>query len=526
MPNHKYKALLYFIAAVIAITLAIQVYWNYKNYQSSRQQLINEVQISLDNAVDTYYTILAKNNTVRFLMKKTAENEVSYQLDSLMKRIDLSSKGFKGLDSIGPGSIASISILKGLDSLVLNHTNTTPKLISSDSTKKNLITTKTFLKQHKHYNSLKSSLLKPPDFQKFFSSDLKPQDSINPWSVFTSKIIVSVNIDTLETKKMDSLVTQELLRKDLSVDYGLLFTAADSTIQKTRPEIIKSSNLKTSSNSKLLPDKSSLKLYFTNVSSIILKRNLLGILLSTLLIGCVIACLLFLLRIINKQKQLAELKNDLISNITHEFKTPISTIGVALEGIANFNIANDPQKTTKYVHTSTVQLGKLNTMVEKLLETATLDGDDLQLNKEEVSVLDLLKTLIKKHQSLAPKKEFIFESLPESILITADIFHLENALNNILDNAVKYGGEIIKVIAEIKNDQLMITIEDNGKELTSTQAKQIFDKFYRVPKGNTHNVKGFGIGLYYTKKIIEKHGGTITVATNGKTNFIISLPYV
>lgn len=522
MQNRNYKTLIYFIAGVVVITLAIQVYWNYKNYQASRLQLINEVQISLDKAVDDYYTILAKNNTVRFLLKNTSENNVTYQIDSLMGRIDSSSKGFKDLDSINPRQLASISILKGLDSLVINKKSTASKLSSSDSTKINLITPNTFFKYYKGYDSLK-----PQDLPKLFNPGLKPQiDSINPWSVFTSKVIVSVNIDTLETNKMDSLVGQELLRKGLGVDYGLLFKAQDSKIQKSRAEIIKSSNLKTSSNSKLLPEKSSLELYFTNVSSIILKRNLLGILLSTLLIASVIACLLFLLRIINRQKQLAEVKNDLINNITHEFKTPIATIGVALEGIENFNKKNDPIKTKRYVQTSTVELGKLNTMVEKLLETATLDGDDLSLNKEEVQIIKLLRSLIKKHKSLAPQKEFIFECLPENISIAADVFHLENALNNILDNAVKYGGDQIKVLVENTHNTLSIKIEDNGKELNAAQAKQIFEKFYRVPKGNTHNVKGFGIGLYYTKKIIEKHQGTITVALNEKTSFIIALPYV
>ena len=496
MQNRNYKSLIYFIAGVIAITLAIQVYWNYKNYQSAKQQLVNEAQISLDNAVDDYYSILAKKNTVGFILKNDTEaDESSAVLDTLFSKIDISNKGFKGLDSLKRNSIKSITIHKGVnrDSFT-NAAN-------------------------------ENNISKMQSFTSRIGEEKDKEDSLlHKWTSLTSRIVISINEDTLQIDKMDSLIKNQLARKNIEVDYGFIYTQKDSVIQQINPHINKIALLSTTAKSTWLPRDSKLELFFNNETFTILKRNLVGILLSTLLIAAVIACLLFLLRIINRQKQLAEVKNDLISNITHEFKTPIATIGVALEGISNFNTENDPAKTKKYVQTSTLQLGKLNTMVEKLLETATLDGDDLQLNKEEVSVIELLHTLIKKHQSLAPQKEFIFESLRENIWINADIFHLENALNNILDNAVKYGGNLIKVAVEAKNREILIKIADNGNELNSAQAKQIFEKFYRVPKGNTHNVKGFGIGLYYTKKIIEKHGGTISVVINGNTNFIITIP--
>ncbi|MEE3227403.1 MAG: HAMP domain-containing sensor histidine kinase, partial [Bacteroidota bacterium] len=235
-------------------------------------------------------------------------------------------------------------------------------------------------------------------------------------------------------------------------------------------------------------------------------------------------CLLFLLKIINRQKQLAEVKNDLISNITHEFKTPIATISVALEGIKNFNRENDPVKTGNYVNTSTAQLDKLTMMVEKLLETATLDGDDLALNKEEVNLNNLLQSLVNKHQTLAIRKKISFSQTDDDVIMNGDPFHLENAFNNLLDNAVKYGGETILVELENRSSQIEIQITDSGTSLSKAEAKQIFEKFYRVPKGNTHDVKGFGIGLYYTQKIIEKHGGSIDVSVTSQTTFKIDLP--
>ncbi|MCK5401727.1 MAG: HAMP domain-containing histidine kinase, partial [Flavobacteriaceae bacterium] len=238
-----------------------------------------------------------------------------------------------------------------------------------------------------------------------------------------------------------------------------------------------------------------------------------------------ISCLFYLLKIIKHQKQLAEVKNDLISNITHEFKTPISTISVALESIKNFNVIDDKEKTKSYLDMSSSQLSKLNVMVEKLLETATLDSDSLDLNKEPVNITDLLQTIIDKHQIQTETKKINFRSSSENIIANVDVFHFENAINNIIDNAIKYGGNEISVYLKQHENTFEISISDNGKSLTKKNKDKIFEKFYRVSKGNTHDVKGFGIGLYYAKKIIEKHNGNIHLDLNNiLTTFKISLP--
>jgi len=219
-------------------------------------------------------------------------------------------------------------------------------------------------------------------------------------------------------------------------------------------------------------------------------------------------------------------KNDLISNITHEFKTPIVTIGVALESITNFNAIEDKAKTKTYIDLSSEQLRKLNIMVEKLLETATLDSNALDLNKETVDIVELLNTMLNKYQIQYPEKTFQRTIKLETLPIEVDLFHFENALNNMLDNAVKYGGEHIAVQLEANEKYLEILISDNGATLTKTNKERIFEKFYRVPKGNTHDVKGFGIGLYYSKSIIEKHEGSIDLELNKNlTTFKITLPH-
>jgi two-component system phosphate regulon sensor histidine kinase PhoR len=240
----------------------------------------------------------------------------------------------------------------------------------------------------------------------------------------------------------------------------------------------------------------------------------------------VFSCLMFLLQIINRQKKIDEIKNDLISNITHEFKTPITTISTAIEGIKNFNELDDKEKTNRYLNISAQQLKKLEIMVEKLLETASLNTDNLNLNKEEIDVVALIKTNIEKHQ-MTSEKEIYFTSNKETISCDVDVFHFENAISNLIDNAIKYGGTNVFVHLAQTEKQTEISVEDDGTGIDKTQREKIFEQFYRIPTGNIHDVKGFGIGLFYAKKIIEKHGGTLELIHNmSKTIFKITFTNV
>jgi two-component system phosphate regulon sensor histidine kinase PhoR len=243
------------------------------------------------------------------------------------------------------------------------------------------------------------------------------------------------------------------------------------------------------------------------------------------LVLVVIGCLFYLLQIIRSQKQLAEVKNDLISNITHEFKTPIATISVALESLKSFNGIDDKKKTKTYLDMSSEQLTKLNLMVEKLLETATLDSGNLELHKTPINIIDLLQTIVAKHQMQTESVTIDFDPKQTLLDVKVDVFHFENALNNIIDNAIKYGGDQIWIEISQNSSSFTISISDSGNSLNYTNKDQIFEKFFRVSKGNTHNVKGFGIGLYYTKKIIEKHNGSIQLdLKNTHTTFKLTLP--
>ena len=503
MKRNRYTYILYFIVLVIIITFSIQLYWNYKNYQTSKQQLINDVQASLDTAVDLYYEDIARNTTIGFASRSNDLQKAINDggLNKIFTRIDSLEAQKKVFNFLDTTKLKGISIFRGKETDTIDEFLEILKI--NDSSKVHI--------QVDHSND-------------------SVKVSQNPFEILTSKIVISIKEDDADLIKIDSLFKNQLVQKDLQIDYNLTFSNIKTDSVQTTWSTEKFNNTNQSltavSNSTYLPSKSTLVLLYNNITKTILKRNILGLLLSFMLMIAVIACLLYLLSIINRQKQLSELKNDLISNITHEFKTPIATVSAALEGIQVFNQKNDKEKTNKYLDISKEQLGKLTVMVEKILETATLDSSKLELHPEEVNLVQLTKSVVEHYSQNLEEKEINLMFSKPDIIAKIDAFHFENALNNLIDNAIKYGGHMINVSLTVLNPNLIIEVTDNGGNIGKLHKDKIFDKFYRIPKGNTHDIKGFGIGLFYTKIIIEKHKGTIQLLTEkNSTNFKITLPY-
>ncbi len=486
MNEKKYKWLLYLIVTTVLLTIVVQCYWNYKNYLQNKQNFINQVQVSFDNALDTYYADLAESNQMTF---------IDIEADSLKFKDEL--------NHINPDLIIR-KVQEDYKGKIDKEISGFTQIIDSDSGF-------TFSKKENHIKRIKVIKGK------------KAADSLKLIKGITS-IFISIHNDTLDFKKLTPIINDELKRKQLDIDYLLEHYKNDSLFNAYNIEFDSPDFLKTKSKSTFLKQNESLEITYPNATKIILKRSALSLLMSTILVLAIISCLLYLLKIIKNQKQLAEVKNDLISNITHEFKTPIATIGVAIESIKSFNVIDDKEKTKTYLDMSNNQLSKLNVMVEKLLETATLDSDSLKLKRDNYNISDILQTIVEKHK-IQTEKSINYAATSNKITANIDVFHFENAINNILDNAIKYGGNTINIDLSQNPIAFTISISDDGNSLTKANKEKIFEKFYRVPKGNTHDVKGFGIGLYYAKKITEKHDGTIHLdLENNKTTFKMSLP--
>ena len=536
MNTKKYRWLFYFITATIVATIAVQFYWNYKNYQENQQRVTNEIQLSLDNAIEEYYSSIAKSNFITIIdSKDNVEHKQSINnssIDNLLNKMNKDDATRKKpkvtINNIKITSDDNLSKEK-VDSMM----NSAKKLITDfntnqeDSTKGLVIKKTDSTKIITQFIDRKNGYTLNKNGSKKNITYFKGKKAADSLKIFPNlkPIFISFLDQSVEYKIIDSLIESQLKNKGIALKTSFHHLKNDTLFHQTNDTILTSKTFSISSKSTYLKDNEKFELIYNDIGLEALKRSSSGILLSLLLSLLIISCLFYLLKIINQQKDLAAIKNDLISNITHEFKTPIATVSAAIEALESFNVLVDPEKTKKYLSMSSIQLKKLHQMVEKLLETATLDSEQLLLEKETIDVVELTERLVSKHKLISKNKELIFSTNLQPIYIHVDVFHFENAISNLIDNAVKYGGNHIEININSVLKSTEITIADDGNGIEKNQQEKIFDKFYRVPRGNTHDVKGFGIGLYYCKKIIEKHKGTIALSSEkNKTIFKITIP--
>lgn len=234
---------------------------------------------------------------------------------------------------------------------------------------------------------------------------------------------------------------------------------------------------------------------------------------------------------IQKQKKISVIKNDFISNMTHEFKTPISTISLASEFLGDESIIKTPDKVGRYVKMIRDENKRLSVLVESILQTAILDKGDFKLKISEIDLHDIINQAIQNIQLQVEQRKgtIIPKFFATNSKIFADKVHITNIVFNLMDNAIKYSKEIpeITVTTENRFDGIVFSVKDTGIGISRENLKKVFEQFYRIPTGNIHNIKGFGLGLSYVKAIVMKHGGDITIESelNKGSTFTVFLPY-
>ncbi|MGV3657588.1 MAG: sensor histidine kinase [Chitinophagaceae bacterium] len=233
-----------------------------------------------------------------------------------------------------------------------------------------------------------------------------------------------------------------------------------------------------------------------------------------------------------RQKKMSEIKNDFINNMTHEFKTPIATISLAVDALRNQKVQSDPQKMTYFSDIIKEENQRMNRQVETILKSALMDRQEAQLNKKPLTAHQIIQDVADNFMLRLQEKKGSLQLKLEAAndLIEADEVHFSNLVNNLLDNAVKYSKEDvppqIRIVTYNAPKRLGMRIEDNGIGMNRETLKRVFEKFYRAHTGNIHNVKGFGLGLNYVKDIVEAHGGSVKAeSTLGKGScFTIEMP--
>ncbi len=373
---------------------------------------------------------------------------------------------------------------------------------------------------------------------KMIQEELESQ--INEKQVYLDRIIskmISPNIqieDRINPQVLNLIINNELTNYGIDLDYEFAILRDNLEVALSTDEYNPGLN-DDYFEAQLFPEDifrrpSYLSLYFPRKTNFIIKSLGFMAISSSILTVIIILSFTITIFIIFRQKRLSEIKNDFVNNMTHELKTPISTISLASQMLNDKSI---PMKNKNMDHIAGViadESKRLGYQVEKVLQMAIFDKGKIKLKCKSIELNDLIHGVVTNFEMKINQKEGkITEELnAENDQVMVDPVHFTNVISNLVDNAVKYSRENpeICVYTENKNNKLVIHVKDNGIGISKEDQKRIFEKFYRVPTGNIHNVKGFGLGLSYVKKIVEEHHGTVKLKSepNKGTEFEIYIP--
>lgn len=319
--------------------------------------------------------------------------------------------------------------------------------------------------------------------------------------------VISTEIETEELPKdFRFMVTNEyrvpIYFKDAPSNYGLDLDTTNANSTLLFP-------------SNTLDEDLYLYLSFPKQGSFLFREMWSGLFISLSLVILIIIAISIMFHTILTQKKLSEMKNDFISNMTHEFKTPISTISLACEALNDSDMNNGAQAASPYVNIISEENARLSLLVERILQSAILDKGELRLKEEDVILNEILEDLVHKAKlKVSAGGGVINLDMPNELIhVTGDRFHIRNLISNLIDNAIKYSKDSpeVNVVLKEEHENVVLTVSDKGIGIKKEHLNKIFDKLYRIPTGNVHNVKGFGLGLSYVKAIADLHGWQVSV---------------
>ena len=362
---------------------------------------------------------------------------------------------------------------------------------------------------------------------------------LEPVQQITPNYFVVSFYDTLNPIILENLIVEEFNQYNVQqkFEYGIYDCFADSIIFDRYVDLSSSKKMSGKSTNpatfKWDHDGHYFGVFFTDKKEIGTIQSLEmseSLVISTLVIFIVFLILSYSITIILKQKKLSEIKNDFINNMTHELKTPISTISISSEVLLSQSISEHPKKISEYAAIIKQENKRLELLVEKVLQTAQLSESEFTLQKEEGNIHEIIQKCVQSFGIIINTANGSLKTNFQATdpIIRMDKTHLINVISNLIDNAVKYSSNAPSIVIYSSNidNGIKVIVEDKGKGMSKEECKLIFDQFYRVPTGSVHDVKGFGIGLFYVKRILSKHGGKIEVKSeiNKGTKMIFWLP--
>ena len=353
-------------------------------------------------------------------------------------------------------------------------------------------------------------------------SSIHPVKQITP-----NQFIVEIQ-DIIDPIAVDSILHKEFVELEMDLPYKIAIydCFTDSVVYSVRGSQLQEKI--SAEESGVIWDVNSYNfgVLFSDSSKFRSYLNIFGV--AILLVFIVFLLLSYVIYLLIHQKKLDDIKNDFINNMTHELKTPISTISLSANMLCNPKAAENPERFLRYANIIKDENNRLKNQVERVLQIAFLENENLNLDIQNINIKTIIEKAILPYQINIEKLEGSIEILGDDVVFVGDEHHLIHVFSNLIDNAIKYTIQKPKISIHIhKNfNQLEVSVKDNGIGMNVEQIKNIFKKFYRVPTGNLHDVKGFGIGLNYVKLMVEKHNGEILVESKlGEgTTFKILLP--
>ncbi len=365
------------------------------------------------------------------------------------------------------------------------------------------------------------------------ANDSELNRSENPFYSEDQPIITFFEV--IDTTLLASLLMQyiDYHKLDPDFEYAILKTSNDSIIYSSLeiiPKSLKKDCHKACLSCLWKEEFFHLEVYFPSQRKVVLVEMSVWLVFTAIFFLILIFTFMYIINTIIKQKKLSEIKNDFINNMTHEFKTPISTISLASEVLLQTNADASPERIKKYLKIIYDENIRMRGQVDRVLQVARLDRDEFSLTKSEFDLHRLVRNTVQ-HLCFDQCEEvttvnYHFDA--DQFILNADEMHIKNVVTNLVDNAIKYSsnGTSLNIQTNNKQEGIVLSIEDDGIGMSKETIKHIFDKFYRIPTGNIHNVKGFGLGLYYVKNMVDAHGGHIEVKSeiNKGSRFDIYLP--
>ena len=502
--------------------IAVQLYWINNALESKKAQFKNDVQKSLGAAtekvnerehVEFEKKLKSFLDVKGFADKAELKSFLIEQIDTVTKeKITVGStfleENFKlPADFLDNDSIIVKRIYGKKDFSISTSYNTPDNLFSNIDVKKY-----SFIKRY-------------TDLEKSYMED----------AFLSSKSLKPIH-DRISNNVLNRTIKEELVKKNIHLDFKYGVYSVDGLATKLKSGYY-TINTKESFEYPLFRDAQGNASYYLNVTFPRENEHILSgisniLLLSLFFIFIIIIAFSSSLYQLIRQKKIAEIKTDFINNMTHEFKTPIATINLALDSIKNPKILGDDAKVLRYVEMIREENKRMHSQVENVLRISRLEKNQIDLNTETIDLHDTIEDAIT-HVSLLSedrggKIEIHLEALESEL--PGNQFHLTNVVVNMLENAIKYseGAPKIEVSTESTSKFFIFKIKDSGIGMNKAVQKQVFNKFYREQKGNIHDVKGHGLGLAYVKEIVEKHHGTVFVESEkGKGSiFTVKLPLI